>query len=138
MVPFSRAITASTTIGSLLAVVHTKPDAHCESNREATLYRGCVFLKAEEGDFYWIHGRGRGPPGCEAETGAAGILPSREAVELSYFPSTLNLLSTENTPLTVFARIPAMSLSPCDATTPTSTTCPFATMMWIGGTACSA
>ena len=56
-------------------------------------------------------------------------MPSREALGLNYFPSTLNLLSTENTPLTVFARIPARSLSPCDATTPTSVTCPLATMM---------
>lgn len=58
--------------------------------------------------------------------------------KLSYFPSNLNLFSTENTPLTPFARMCAMSISPCDATTPTSVTFPFSTMIWIGGTACSA
>lgn len=48
----------------------------------------------------------------------------RPGTGLTYLSSTLNLLSTENTPLTVCARIPAKSLSPCDATTPTSVTCP--------------
>ena len=73
--------------------------------------------------------------GCETRGDAADI-SVRDG--LTYLFSTLNLFSTENTPLTVCARTPAMSLSPCDATTPTSVTCPLSTMMWIGGTACNA
>jgi len=51
-----------------------------------------------------------------------------------YF-STVNSFVTENTPETEFARALARILSALFATTPTSVTWPFFTMMWIGGTA---
>src|SRR5438045_24938 len=53
-----------------------------------------------------------------------------------YFPdSVLRLLTTLWTPLTPLAAMPATFLSISFATTPSSVTSPFFTMMWIGGTA---
>jgi hypothetical protein len=77
-------------------------------------------------------------------TSCAASLHIREAAENRPLPgavhdfspdSTCRLLVTENTFGTVIARMPAMFLSACEATHPTSVTCPPLTMMWIAGTA---
>lgn len=58
------------------------------------------------------------------------ILANRPA----YFSMT-RLFFTENTPDTPFAERLATVLSPSLLTTPSSVTLPFATMMWMEGTA---
>jgi hypothetical protein len=59
---------------------------------------------------------------------------ANHATGRGYF-SMRRLLVTENTPETPLARIPAMFLSASVATTPSSVTFPFFTIMWTGGTA---
>ena len=58
---------------------------------------------------------------------------------VSHLPlSILRLFVIEKTPETPLACTPAMVLSFWLSTTPSSVTCPFLTMMWIDGTACTA
>ena len=66
----------------------------------------------------------------EAEPGRSRR-KKRKASSGHYLP-TCRLLSTENTPETLFARMPAVFLSPSLSTTPSSETWPFFTMMRIG------
>ena len=65
-------------------------------------------------------------PPSRAKAGAEG---RHKAVRHSRGFSTVSSFMTENTPETPFACSPAMFLSPSVATTPTSFTSPFFTMM---------
>jgi hypothetical protein len=84
------------------------------------------------------HGRRSGSVRVAAEVSAidvgSGFLACHNFI---YRPSTRRLFFTENAPGTPLALMPARSLSPCVATTPSKVTFPFSTMIWTGGTACN-